>query len=104
MFELKDIIYLNFVIILVNFYFTVADALLWRDKKQTVIMLLVLAAIYFNFIASGHTIITAVSRLLLAAVVFLFINGRLPDKLYASLPLPMYLSHICSFYGCACVF
>ncbi|CAI9095143.1 OLC1v1031020C1 [Oldenlandia corymbosa var. corymbosa] len=59
----------------------VADTLLWRDKKKTVIALLVIAAMYFNFIASGYTMITAVSRLVLAAVVFIFINGRLPERL-----------------------
>lgn len=59
----------------------VADTLLWRDKKQTLLVLLVLASIYFNFISSGYTIITAVSRLLLVAVVFLFVNGRLPSRL-----------------------
>ncbi|KAI5653271.1 hypothetical protein M9H77_30458 [Catharanthus roseus] len=59
----------------------VADTLLWRDKNQTLIVLLVLAAIYFIFIAPGSTIVTAISKLLLAITIFLFINGRLPEKI-----------------------
>lgn len=60
----------------------VADTLLWRNKKQTLIVLLVLAAIYFSFIASGSTIITAASKLLLVVSVFLFINGKLPERVF----------------------
>uniref|UniRef100_A0A5B6ZIS1 Reticulon-like protein n=1 Tax=Davidia involucrata TaxID=16924 RepID=A0A5B6ZIS1_DAVIN len=59
----------------------VADTLLWRDKKQTLTTLLVLVAFYFNFIASGYTIITAVSKLLLVVAIFLFIHGNLPEKI-----------------------
>ncbi|KAL8063540.1 hypothetical protein ABFX02_01G032600 [Erythranthe guttata] len=59
----------------------VADILLWRDKKQTLTVLLILAAIYFNFIATGYTVITAVSKLLLTTAVFLFIHGKLPQKI-----------------------
>ncbi|XP_019417426.1 PREDICTED: 3beta-hydroxysteroid-dehydrogenase/decarboxylase-like [Lupinus angustifolius] len=59
----------------------VADTLLWKDRKQTFTTLLVLAAIYFNFIASGNTIITAVSKLLLFISIFLFIHGILPAKI-----------------------
>ncbi|KAL6987119.1 3beta-hydroxysteroid-dehydrogenase/decarboxylase isoform 2 [Sarracenia purpurea var. burkii] len=58
----------------------VADILLWRDKKQTLTTIFILIAIYFNFIASGYTIITAVSKLLLVASIFLFIHGILPGK------------------------
>ncbi|PSS01810.1 3beta-hydroxysteroid-dehydrogenase/decarboxylase [Actinidia chinensis var. chinensis] len=58
----------------------VADILLWRDKKQTVTTIFILVAIYFNFIASGYTVISAVSKLLLLASVFLFIHGILPEK------------------------
>lgn len=65
--------------------FAVADTLLWKDRKQTVITLVVLMAIYFNFIASGSTIITALAKILLAVSVFLFIHGNLPGKLYAQL-------------------
>ncbi|KZV28335.1 3beta-hydroxysteroid-dehydrogenase/decarboxylase isoform 2-like [Dorcoceras hygrometricum] len=59
----------------------VADVLLWRNRKETITVLLILAAIYFNFIATGYTAITAVSKLLLAASVFLFIHGKLPKKI-----------------------
>ncbi|KAE9609293.1 hypothetical protein Lal_00020596 [Lupinus albus] len=59
----------------------VADTLLWKDRKQTFTTLLVLAAIYFNFIASGNTIITAISKLLLFISIFLFIHGILPAKI-----------------------
>lgn len=65
--------------------FSVADTLLWKDKKQTLITLLVLVAIYYNFIASQSTIVTAASKLLLVVSVFLFIHGNLPEKVYACL-------------------
>lgn len=60
----------------------VADTLLWKDKKQTLITLLVLVAIYYNFIASQSTIVTAASKLLLVVSVFLFIHGNLPEKVF----------------------
>lgn len=59
----------------------VAETLLWRDIKQTLTVLVVLAAVYFNFVATGFTLITSVSKLLLVASVFLFIHGRLPHKM-----------------------
>lgn len=59
----------------------VADTLLWKDKKMTLTTLVVLAAIYYNFIASGSTIITALSKLLLVACIFLFVHGILPAKI-----------------------
>ncbi|GKV00031.1 hypothetical protein SLEP1_g12793 [Rubroshorea leprosula] len=59
----------------------VADTLLWKDRKQTMTAILILVAIYYNFIASGSTIITAPSKLLLVVSVFLFIHGCLPDKM-----------------------
>ncbi|CAL5401965.1 unnamed protein product [Camellia sinensis] len=37
---------------------TVADILLWRNKKETLTTVFILVSIYFNFIASGYTIIT----------------------------------------------
>lgn len=58
----------------------VADILLWRHKKQTLTTVFILAAIYFNFIAPGYTIITAVSKLLLVVSIFLFVHGILPEK------------------------
>ncbi|CAA2987599.1 3beta-hydroxysteroid-dehydrogenase decarboxylase-like isoform X1 [Olea europaea subsp. europaea] len=60
---------------------TVADVLLWRNKKQTLTVLLILAAFLFIFIATGYTIITALSKLLLAASIFLFIHAKLPEKI-----------------------
>lgn len=59
----------------------VADTLLWKDKRQSLITILVLVAIYYNFIASGSTMISALSKLLLMTTIFLFIHGSLPDKI-----------------------
>ncbi len=59
----------------------VADILLWKDKKQTLTVMLMLVAFYFNFIATGYTAITAFSKLLLAVSLFLFIQGKLPQKM-----------------------
>ncbi|CAL5399206.1 unnamed protein product [Camellia sinensis] len=59
----------------------VADILLWRNKKETLTTLFILVSIYFNFIASGYTIISMVSKLLLVAFVFLFIHSILPKKI-----------------------
>ncbi|MBA0777618.1 hypothetical protein Gotri_005619 [Gossypium trilobum] len=42
-----------------------ADTLLWKNKRQTLTVLLVMVAIYYNFIARGATILTTVSKLLL---------------------------------------
>ncbi|XP_014494720.1 3beta-hydroxysteroid-dehydrogenase/decarboxylase-like isoform X1 [Vigna radiata var. radiata] len=59
----------------------VADTLLWKDKKRTLITLFVLIAIYFNFIASENTIISALTKVLLFTSIFLFIHGILPAKM-----------------------
>ncbi|XP_057799392.1 3beta-hydroxysteroid-dehydrogenase/decarboxylase [Salvia miltiorrhiza] len=59
----------------------VAETLLWRDIKQTLTVLAILAAIYFNFIATGFTFVTSLSKLLLVGSVFLFIQGKLPQKI-----------------------
>ncbi|KAI4376460.1 hypothetical protein MLD38_014219 [Melastoma candidum] len=59
----------------------VADTLLWKDKKMSITTLLVLAAIYYTFIASKTTLITALAKTLLVAVVFLFVHGSLPEKI-----------------------
>ncbi|KAL5712932.1 3beta-hydroxysteroid-4alpha-carboxylate 3-dehydrogenas(decarboxylating) [Ranunculus cassubicifolius] len=59
----------------------VANTLLWKDKKQTLIAIIVLFAFYSYFIASGTTFITAVSKLLLLATLFLFIHGIAPAKM-----------------------
>lgn len=60
----------------------IADMLLWKNKKQTLTAALALIIVYYNFVASGYTIITAFSKLLLATSIFLFIHGILPDKLF----------------------
>ncbi|KAK9084178.1 hypothetical protein Scep_030649 [Stephania cephalantha] len=57
----------------------VADALLWKDKRQTITLVVVLIAVYF-IIASDYTIITFITKLFLLATVFLFIHGILPAK------------------------
>ncbi|XP_042520340.1 3beta-hydroxysteroid-dehydrogenase/decarboxylase [Macadamia integrifolia] len=59
----------------------VAHTLLWKDKKQSLTAVLVLIAFYHYFIASGYTIITAVSKLLMMASLFLFVHGVLPSKI-----------------------
>ncbi|KAG9442903.1 hypothetical protein H6P81_018757 [Aristolochia fimbriata] len=58
----------------------VADTLLWRDKKRTLSTILMLVSFYYFFFASGYTMITAISRLLLVATLFLFIHNILPAK------------------------
>ncbi|KAG2711439.1 hypothetical protein I3760_04G077100 [Carya illinoinensis] len=59
----------------------VADMLLWRDKRQTITALLLLVAIYYNFISSGFILLSGISKLLLATSIFLFIHGVLPEKI-----------------------
>ncbi|XP_063948261.1 3beta-hydroxysteroid-dehydrogenase/decarboxylase-like [Daucus carota subsp. sativus] len=53
----------------------VSDILLWRDKRQTLATILVLWATYSYFVASGYTIIIAVSKLLVGASILLFLHG-----------------------------
>ncbi|KAJ9168137.1 hypothetical protein P3X46_019699 [Hevea brasiliensis] len=60
----------------------VADTLLWKDKRQTLMTLLILIAIYYNFVASQSTIINALSKLLLVVSVFLFVHGNLPERIF----------------------
>ncbi|CAL5204923.1 unnamed protein product [Lathyrus oleraceus] len=59
----------------------VAETLLWKDRKQTFTTLLVLIAIYVNFIASENTFITALAKLLIYLSIGLFIHGILPAKI-----------------------
>ncbi|XP_050125323.1 3beta-hydroxysteroid-dehydrogenase/decarboxylase-like isoform X1 [Malus sylvestris] len=59
----------------------VADTLLWKDKKQTLKALIVLIAIYYNFIVPESTIITMLSKVLLVASVFVFTHAGLPEKI-----------------------
>lgn len=61
--------------------FAVAETLLWRDIKLTLTVLAFLAAFYYNFIATGLTFITSLSKLLLMGSVFLFVHGKLPEKM-----------------------
>ncbi|KAK1386512.1 3beta-hydroxysteroid-dehydrogenase/decarboxylase [Heracleum sosnowskyi] len=59
----------------------VSDILLWRNKRQTLATILVLWAIYSYFVASGYTIITAVSKLLAGASILLFFHVMSPRKI-----------------------
>ncbi|KAL8261471.1 hypothetical protein R6Q59_025520 [Mikania micrantha] len=59
----------------------VADILLWRDMKLTLITLLILFAFYVNLVLPGNTMITAISKVFIIMSVFLFIHRKLPDKL-----------------------
>ncbi|CAN8284365.1 unnamed protein product [Cochlearia groenlandica] len=60
----------------------VADTLLWKDLKKTLSVVFILISIYYNFVATGSTIITALSKSLLVSSVFLFIHGVLPEKIF----------------------
>ncbi|XP_076906367.1 3beta-hydroxysteroid-dehydrogenase/decarboxylase-like, partial [Bidens hawaiensis] len=59
----------------------VADIFLWRDIKLTLGIQLILCAFYVNLVSPGNTMITAISKLFIMGSVFLFIQGKLPDKL-----------------------
>ncbi|KAL4559064.1 hypothetical protein LXL04_031197 [Taraxacum kok-saghyz] len=59
----------------------VADILLWRDAKVTIGAIVVMFGFYVNFVVPGHTMITAISKVFIMASVFLFIHGKLPNKL-----------------------
>lgn len=61
---------------------SVADTLLWKDKKQSLTTLLLLVAIYNYLFANGYTMITAVAKLISVVALFLFIHGALPSKMY----------------------
>ncbi|XP_077250316.1 3beta-hydroxysteroid-dehydrogenase/decarboxylase-like [Tasmannia lanceolata] len=60
----------------------VADTLLWKDTKQTLTTLSVLISVYHHFFTSGYTMITAISKLLLMATLFLFIHSILPAQIF----------------------
>ncbi|XP_020696244.1 3beta-hydroxysteroid-dehydrogenase/decarboxylase isoform X1 [Dendrobium catenatum] len=62
---------------------SVANTLLWKDKKQTLTTVLFLVAIYYYFFASGYTLITAIAKLLSMLALFLFVHGLLPTKILA---------------------
>ncbi|KAJ4708929.1 Reticulon-like protein [Melia azedarach] len=59
----------------------VADTLLLKDKRRALTAVLILVAIYYSFIVPGYTIITALSKLLLFALLFLLIHSVLPEKI-----------------------
>lgn len=61
----------------------IANALLWKDKKQTLTILLLLATIYYYFFTSGFTFIKATAKLLSVVALFLFIHGMLPEKIFS---------------------
>ncbi|CAN0887771.1 3beta-hydroxysteroid-dehydrogenase/decarboxylase isoform 2 [Linum grandiflorum] len=60
----------------------VAEALLWKDTRKSLAVLLVLIGIYYSFVLSDTTIITAISKLLLLTSILLFVHGRLPEKIF----------------------
>ncbi|KAJ0987488.1 hypothetical protein J5N97_005844 [Dioscorea zingiberensis] len=60
----------------------VANAVLWKDKKQTLTILLLLATIYYYFFTSGFTFIKATAKLLSVVALFLFIHSMLPEKIF----------------------
>ncbi|KAL9229286.1 hypothetical protein vseg_004770 [Gypsophila vaccaria] len=60
----------------------VADVLLWKDNKQSLATILVLLAFYYNFIASGDTLVATISKFILLAAVFLYIHANLPDRIF----------------------
>ncbi|XP_031401312.1 3beta-hydroxysteroid-dehydrogenase/decarboxylase-like isoform X2 [Punica granatum] len=62
----------------------VANTLLWKDRKQTLTVLLVLTTIYYTFIASSSSLVTAISKLLLVSSIFLFVHGYLPEKMWSA--------------------
>ncbi|KAI3513650.1 hypothetical protein L1887_20987 [Cichorium endivia] len=59
----------------------VADILLWRNAKVTIVAMVVLFGFYVNFVLPGHTMITAISKVLIMSSFFLFIHGMFPNKL-----------------------
>lgn len=62
---------------------SVANILLWKDKKQTLATLLLVAILYYYLFAFGYTFITAVAKLVSVTALFLFVHSLLPTKVYA---------------------
>lgn len=60
----------------------VAQILLWKDKKQSLATMLFTVAFYYNFIASGYTIVATILKLILLAAVFLYIHANLPERIF----------------------
>ncbi|GAB2276288.1 3beta-hydroxysteroid-dehydrogenase/ decarboxylase isoform 2 [Dionaea muscipula] len=73
----------------------VADTLLWKNKRQTLALALIFIAFYYNFIASGYTIVTAVSKLIIVIAIFLYIHANLPEKVlgYTIEKIPVSVFH-----------
>ncbi|GAB2269498.1 3beta-hydroxysteroid-dehydrogenase/ decarboxylase isoform 2 [Dionaea muscipula] len=73
----------------------VADTILWKNKRQTLALALIFIAFYYNFIASGYTIITAVSKLIIIIAIFLYIHANLPEKVlgYTIEKIPVSVFH-----------
>ncbi|KMT00748.1 hypothetical protein BVRB_9g220310 isoform C [Beta vulgaris subsp. vulgaris] len=44
--------------------------------------MLIFVAFYYNFIASGYTIVATISKLILLAAVFLYIHANMPEKIF----------------------
>nr|GEV74593.1 3-beta hydroxysteroid-dehydrogenase/ decarboxylase-like isoform X1 [Tanacetum cinerariifolium] len=59
----------------------VADILLWRDKKLTFTAMLALIVFYVSFVLPGSTMITAICKILIWSSLFLFVHGKLPNRL-----------------------
>ncbi|CAA7048028.1 unnamed protein product [Microthlaspi erraticum] len=59
----------------------VTDSVQW--KKQTLIAIVILITLYHNFVATtgSSVVITALSKVLLVASIFTFVNGILPEKM-----------------------
>ncbi|CAA7048029.1 unnamed protein product [Microthlaspi erraticum] len=59
----------------------VTDSVQW--KKQTLIAIVILITLYHNFVATtgSSVVVTALSKVLLVASIFMFVNGILPEKM-----------------------
>ncbi|GJS39541.1 3-beta hydroxysteroid-dehydrogenase/ decarboxylase-like protein isoform X1 [Tanacetum coccineum] len=60
---------------------SLSEILLWRNMKLTLGAILALFAFYDNFVIRGYNMITAISMVFVMALAFLFIHGKVPDKL-----------------------
>ncbi|KAJ4763000.1 Reticulon-like protein [Rhynchospora pubera] len=60
----------------------VAKTVLWKDKKQSIAAVFVLYGIYYHLFSCGYTFATALAKLLQFIVLFLFIHGMLPSKIF----------------------
>ncbi|CAN1294850.1 3beta-hydroxysteroid-dehydrogenase/decarboxylase isoform 2, partial [Linum perenne] len=73
----------------------VAETLLWKDTRKSLAVLLVFIGIYYSFVLSNTTIVTATSKLLLMTSIFLFVHGRLPEKIFGYNIEKIHPSHFC---------